>query len=404
MRLLKWISIVIASLVALTLLGVLVIVWFVDPNGFKPRIEAAVKDATGRDFALVGDIKLGFFPRLALRTGEGHLGNAPGFDPAPMVSWRSAQLGAKLFPLLRGELIADRVHLTGVDVHLVRRADGVANWEGIGSNQPADPNAKAMELRIDGVEIKDSRISYLDETVPRRIEVTDFNLTTDEIAFGHPFTNSEIAGVLHLDGFMPAGVPFRLAVPKAALPKDFSAVEVQQYSLTFGGLEATGAVNGALGEKPKLSGAIETNEFDPRVLLAAVGVAAPKTTDPQAFGQVRFKGAWRFDGGAIGLDTIALTLDDTHFNGTFSRGAGEDPVGEFALHGDSLNISRYVPPPDPASEPFVLPAAMLKALKFRGVFELEQATYDDIVMQGVTVRLVLDEQGLHGDSPRGTKP
>ena len=69
-------------------------------------------------------------------------------------------------------------------------------------------------------------------------------------------------------------------------------------------------------------------------------------------------------------------------------------MGEFALRGDTLNISRYIPPADPASEPFVLPTAMLESLKFRGVLELEQATMDDIVMKGVTLRLLLDEQGL----------
>ncbi|MEJ0086525.1 MAG: AsmA family protein [Pseudomonadota bacterium] len=398
MRLLKWISLSLAGLVVLALLGVLAIVWFVDPNVFKPRIEAAIRDATGREFTLVGDIDLGFFPWLALRAGEGRFGNAPGFGPEPMVSWKSAQLGAKLFPLLRGQLIADRVRLEGVEVTLVRRADGTANWDGIGGNEPAAPDAKPMELRIDGVEIRNSRISYVDETVPRRVEVTAFNLTTKEIAPGAPFTGNEVAGVLHTDGFAPAGVPFRLEVPEAVLPADYSSVDVKEYELSFGGFEAQGGVKGSLGEAPKLSGAIETNEFDPRSLLAAVGIEAPKTTDPGVLGKLRFKGSWAFDRGAVAIKPLALTLDDTHFAGDFLRGAGVDPVGEFTLRGDALNISRYLPPADPASEPFVFPTAMLKDLKYRGVLELEQATYDDIVMKGVTLRLVLDERGLHGES------
>ena len=394
MRLLKWISIGLAGLIVLALLGVLVVVWLVDPNVFKPRIEAAVKDATGRDLSLTGDIELGFFPWLALRAGEGRFGNAPGFGPEPMITWKSAQLGAKLFPLLRGELIADRVRLEGADVRLVRRADGVANWEGIGGNQPADPNARPMELRIDGVAIKDSRFTFSDETVPRRVEVTALNLTTGEIAPGEPFTDSQVAGVLHMDGFAAAGVPFRLTVPKAVLPADYSSVDVKEFELVFAEFAARGGINGTLGEQPRFAGALETNEFDPRALLAAVGVEAPKTTDPAALGKVRFKGAWAFDRGAISIKPLALTLDDTHFTGDFLRSAGEDPVGEFTLRGDVLNISRYVPPADPDSEPFVLPTEALKNLKFRGVLELEQATYDDIVMKGVTVRLILDEQGL----------
>jgi hypothetical protein len=89
-----------------------------------------------------------------------------------------------------------------------------------------------------------------------------------------------------------------------------------------------------------------------------------------------------------------MLLDETHLTGNFHRGAGENPVGEFTLHGDDLQIARYIPPTDPASEPFVLPTAALKALMFRGVVELEHATLADVDMKGVTLRLLLDDRGL----------
>jgi AsmA protein len=403
-RFLKWISIVLAGLVLLLIAAALVLVWFVDPNGFKPRIEAAVRDATGRELTLVGDIDLGFFPWLSLRTGEGRFGNAPGFGGEPMASWKSAQLGAKLFPLLRGELVASRVRLEGADVRLVRRADGSANWDGIGGNEPKDPSAKPMSLRIDGVELSDARISLQDETVPRRVTVESLYLTTDEIAEGEPFTDSEISGVLHMDGFAPEGVPFRLETPRAEIAWNLSSILVKEFEIAVGGLEAEGGVQGAIGEEARLSGSIATNEFDPRALLAATGIEAPKTTDPGALGKVTLKTSWEFENGAVGIDPLALTVDDTHFTGNFRRGAGEDPIGEFALRGDSLDIARYIPPADPDSEPFVLPTAALKALKFRGVLELEQVTLDDVVMKGVTLRLVLDEQGLRSETKQQAKP
>ena len=394
-RLLKWIALGLGALIALALIAILVIVWVVDPNTFKPRIEAAVRDATGRDFALSGDIDLGFFHWLALRTGEVRFGNAPGFGSEPMVSWKRAQLGARLLPLLRGELVADRVILEGADVRLVRRADGAANWEGIGGNsEPKDPNAEPMELRIGGIEIRDSRVSFVDEAAPRRVEVAALNLSTDGIELGEPFTDTEVSGVLHMDGFAAAGVPFELDVPSAALPADFSAMDMPEFSVKFGGFQAEGGVQGALGEKPKLAGKIESNEFDPRALLAAVGVEAPKTTDAKALGKLKFAANWQLDAGAVAVEPFTLALDETQFTGHFRRAAGDDPVGEFALRGDTLDIARYIPPPDPNSEPFVLPTAMLKQLRFRGVVELEQATLDDVSMKGVTLRLLLDEQGL----------
>jgi AsmA protein len=396
-RILKWISLVIAGLVVLLLVAALVLVWFVDPNGFKPRIEAAVKDATGRDFALVGDIELGFFPWLALRTGEGHFGNAPGFGSEPMVRWKSAQLGAKLIPLLRGDLVASRVRLDGVEARLVRLADGRANWEGIARDAPQDPDAKPMKLRIDGVELANSRISFVDETVPRRVTVAALNLTTDEIEEDTAFTDTEVSGVLHMDGFAAEGVPFKLDVPHARVAWDLSVIAVKGYELSVGGLSLDGMVSGGLAGEPKLSGAVETNTFDPRALLASIGIEPPGTTDPKALGAVQLESNWSFESGAIALDPLALTVDETRLTGHFRRAAGADPVGEFALRGDSIDLARYIPPSDPASEPFVLPTALLRSLKLRGTLELERATLDDTEMKGVTLRLVLDEQGARSE-------
>jgi AsmA protein len=397
-RLLKWVSLGLGALVALVVLGVLVIVWLVDPNSFKSQIEAAVRDRTGRDFTLAGDIQLSFFPWLSLRTGEGRFGNPPGFGPEPLVSWKSAKLGVRLFPLLSGDVIADRIFLSGADLRLVRHADGSANWLGLAGSEPADPNAKPTRLNVDGLEIEDSHLLFIDEGVPRRIEIAGLDLTTDEISPGKPFTDTEIAGVLHMDGFAAEGVPFRLDVPKAALPEDFQSVEVESFSVAFGGFEAKGAVSGTLGEHPKFKGKLESNAFDLRALLASVGIAPPKTTDPKALGKIGFNGTWAFDDGAFRVEPFSFDLDDTHFTGSFSRTAGADALGEFSLRGSSIDIARYIPPTDPASEPFVLPTAALKAMRFRGDIQLEHATLDDIDMKFVTLRLLLDEQGLRSVS------
>jgi hypothetical protein len=129
-------------------------------------------------------------------------------------------------------------------------------------------------------------------------------------------------------------------------------------------------------------------------LLAAAGIAAPKTTDPNAITVVALKGDWKLDRGAVNVEPFALRLDDTRFTGAFRRGAGDDPVASLELRGDRLDIARYVPPSDPNSAPFSLPTAMLKAFKFGGTIELAEATFEDTKMKGVTLRLLLDEPGL----------
>ena len=98
-----------------------------------------------------------------------------------------------------------------------------------------------------------------------------------------------------------------------------------------------------------------------------------------------------------------LKLDDTQLSGYINRPAGENAVGKFGWHGDRLDLARYIPPTDPASEPFVLPTAALRALKFHGMLELDEATLGDVKMKGVTLWLVLDERGLRGQAPAPEK-
>jgi AsmA protein len=401
-RVLKWISLGLGALVGLAVIGVLVVVWFVDPNSFKSRIESAVRDATGRELTLAGDIDLALFPWLSLRTGEGRLGNAEGFGAEPMISWQSAQLGARLLPLLRGELVADRITLRGADVRLVRRSDGVANWEGLGGaagDQAA--GSEPMELKIGGIRVSDSRISYLDETAGgREIRIESFAFSTDEIVPGEALTDTEIEGVLHVTGFAPEGIPFRVEVPELIAPKDFSAVQVDEYELVFGSLEIEGGAGGKLDPEPRIEGRFETNVFDLRALLGNLGVAAPATSDPGTLRELAIAATWTYDAGAIALDPLSLRVDDTRFTGHFRMNGDESRAGTFELRGDRLDLARYVPPPDPASEPFVLPTATLKALAFSGLVELEEATLEDVTLKGVSLRLLLDEAGLRPVSPQ----
>ena len=55
----------------------------VDPNDYKDEIVSKVKETTGRDLKIQGDIGLSVFPWLGLELGALELSNAKGFGDAP---------------------------------------------------------------------------------------------------------------------------------------------------------------------------------------------------------------------------------------------------------------------------------------------------------------------------------
>src|SRR5687767_12512760 len=135
---------------------VLIVTLVVDPNRYRAPIEQAVRDASGRDFELEGDIEIAWAPWLALETGKAQLGNPAGFDAPPLLAWDSARVGVRMWPLIKGDLVVDRVQFDGLRVHLHVDKAGRANWQGFATQRGAGDQRAPFIPRNAGVELRNS--------------------------------------------------------------------------------------------------------------------------------------------------------------------------------------------------------------------------------------------------------
>ena len=167
MRALRIIGIVVGCIVVVLIAAVIALQLLVHPNEYKGRIQAAVRSSTGRELSLPGSIHLSIFPALAVEFGPATLGNPPGFSSAqPFASIQRAALRVKLLPLLHRQLVVGRVEIDGLDLHLVKNAQGQGNWSmpaGKTTTPAAQSSSSQMTLGgVAGVVIKKSRVSYQD--------------------------------------------------------------------------------------------------------------------------------------------------------------------------------------------------------------------------------------------------
>ncbi|HEX3844894.1 MAG TPA: AsmA family protein, partial [Steroidobacteraceae bacterium] len=167
MRALRIVGIVIGCLVAVLVAAVIALWLIVNPNAYKGRIEAAVRTATGRDLALTGDIHLAILPSIALELGPATLGNPPGFDSSQsFASLQRVSLRVRVLPLLHHQLEVGRIEIDGLDLRLLKNAQGQGNWSMPATKQPApaaQSSGSQMTLgAIGGVVVKNSRASYQD--------------------------------------------------------------------------------------------------------------------------------------------------------------------------------------------------------------------------------------------------
>ncbi|MEZ5657601.1 MAG: AsmA family protein [Burkholderiaceae bacterium] len=111
-------------LVLLVIVAAIAVVMLVDVNRFKPQIEAAVAEQTGRKLTIDGDLSLSLYPRLAIALPKTTLSEADGKGEALQIG--GAGVGVALLPLFSGNLQAEVVRLEGLRLKLVRFKDGTS--------------------------------------------------------------------------------------------------------------------------------------------------------------------------------------------------------------------------------------------------------------------------------------
>lgn len=191
----------------LLLTGIIVLVTVVSPNNFKNQISQQVNNYTGRELVLQGDLHWSFFPWLGLEINDAILKNAKGFGKDPFAKINHANVAIKLVPLLHRQIEIGKVTLDGLQVHLMKNAKGVTNWQDLTSHV-ADASdvsvnpvtvaagttvvaAKTMDqslnLTIEGIDITNSQISWVDQQKNQQMLLDHFKLSTKKIATDQAF-------------------------------------------------------------------------------------------------------------------------------------------------------------------------------------------------------------------------
>ncbi|MCM0021590.1 MAG: AsmA family protein [Tagaea sp.] len=173
MKALKWIAIGLVGAIVLVVGGVAIFLSTLDVNQYKPQIVEAAKNATGRDLALKGDIKLalGFNPSFSI--ADVTLSNAAGGSRPEMVKVGRFEVQVALLPLISKQVDVKRLVLIDADVLLETDRQGRGNWEfAPAAAAPAQPQRPAQPQQAAGaplplpvvreVELRNLRFAFRD--------------------------------------------------------------------------------------------------------------------------------------------------------------------------------------------------------------------------------------------------
>jgi AsmA protein len=434
-RLLKILLIVVAGLVGIVVIAAIALIVFFDPNDYRDEIAVEVKQATGRDLTIEGDLGLSVFPWLAVEVGRSTLGNAEGFGESPFATFEEARLSVRLAPLLfRQEVTVGTASLDSLVLNLQVAEDGTTNWQdlaeaGAAEPAPAEEGGGPAALDIANVNVRNAEISYQDARAGSAYLVSNLSLETGRIAGGVPFDVNgefdfeaqpgELRGHVTIDGTTTIGSEFDAltledfevaatvdGVAQETAEMGFAAerVEIDTAAETIAagrmGLEVLGVRMRAdiapfsYAGTPELQAQLTVEPFSLKEVMQALGTEPPVTSDPDALTRVAFNADAAVGETAIVLRSLSLELDDTTLTGQLSVPTAEEGLLEFELAADSINLDAYMAPGEAGDDaaaaeggPIEIPVELIRAFEARGRATLGRAMLAGMVFENVEVGL-----------------
>jgi len=432
-RAFKYLFWIVGGFVTVFVLAAVALYVFFDPNDFREEISNSVKNQTGRELTIEGDISLDIFPWLAVEVGKTRLGNAPGFGDEPMASFEKASLSVRLLPvILRQEVVVGTADIESLQLNLETNNSGVSNWEALVSGESRDESGAALSggIDINSIKIIDAAISYANSESGASIAIKPLNLSVGRLQddgsdvplkvalqfdvqpaglggnleFDTTLTFDAAAGVLRLrdvalDGTIEgvAAIPTKIGLRTdgVEVATNKSLATLQTVDLTIFDTHIIAEVE-PLSYKDQISpkARIAVEEFSPRTLMQLFGVQPPETADPVVLSRVTVDATAEVTPVAIELSDLAIKVDDTSFTGTLSVPTTSTGFYQFGLAGDSIELARYMQPADASQSteeagaaPVEIPADLIRPLNGRGKFTLQKASLGNIVLENVDLGL-----------------
>ena len=188
---------VIAGLLLLIVMSLFLAYFFIDPNNYKPEIAAVVKEKTGKDLNLIGELKLSVFPWLGISTGPITLSNTTGFQDQDFATLAGSEIKLNLLPLLSQKIDVSRIVLKDLVINLEKNTQGVNSWDSLAPVKTpvsASINNNEEQLAVDslavlavgGITIENAQINWRDQTTAKQLFFKDINATADSFSFDKP--------------------------------------------------------------------------------------------------------------------------------------------------------------------------------------------------------------------------
>jgi AsmA protein len=309
-------------------------------NIYRGRIEAAASLALSREVHIKGPLRLTVYPDLGLSLSDVTIANVAGARDPQMMGIEKLVVGAKLMPLLSGELEVTELTLEKPIIHLEVGKDAAPNWSFAKEQQPGkQADAAALDrIGFSHLNINDGSVSYYDAGSDKNAALSDVSLSLNM----PDATRPSLALPLTLSGSLTYNAE-KLKIDGRL--DNFGALlngRTTDARISIGSNVINAEFTGKIGAEGGVSGSLKLGAHSVRSLAAWLGSPLPPGN---GFGLLALEGHFSGRDGLYALSHTHLAFDQMNLNGDISLDTNPKTL---ALKGqvtvDRLNVNPYLAP------------------------------------------------------------
>ena len=409
---------ILLSILAVIILSIVIAIFtlpfFINPNNFKPEVIAAVKNNTGRDLTLTGDIKISLFPWTGVSTGKMTLSNAIGFQEKTFASLEESAIKINLLPLFLNKIEIDQVIIKGLTLNLEKNSQGINNWDDLtrsnvtnvkplspiaNNNKPEATNNGLTLLAINGVAIENAVINWKNQRSGKILLIKDININSNKFAYDEPVTvdlslmamspetnwtesiklrtgltvnqaltslaldhsDLQLKTIIKANNNEDKSILAALTINNVAMDRTKQSLNVSGLKLTSQDISLSAEITGNTNNsKFSFQGPITIAPFNLRNVLNQLDIKVPALQDEKALSKAAATFNLLVTNDAADLQNMSLTLDGTQIKGSTTITDFSKPAITFNLASDNMDLDPYLAPiADKKSKPINSPAITL---------------------------------------------
>jgi AsmA protein len=404
---------VVAALVALVVVVVLVLLFIVDPNQYKSTIQDVVRENTGLELNIAGDLSLSFQP-VGVVLNDVRLRNPS--KPQELASSTQISLRVDALSLLSGELLIEELSADDFHVNWFVDDQGISIWttdqDNADPQQPSNSESNesseetsTLTAAINLISIANASIDIQNLQQNYYYSIQGLDITSrDSNVENRPF--SIASSFEFIDHTAPRPLPITLSsTNRVNLETGEAQIEELQLSLTPMQLRGAIAIqdfNNAI----TFSGELESNAFALTDFLANLAEEEPTSNfalpgvNEQESEQVQLQLSFSGDQIQAQIPDLQISLGDTLFEAEANvRFANElSPTNiSYEIESNALNLNLYLTDDsaelsdegtpitgvvNQASETsreseFEIPTSLMSGVNVQGTISIESLLYKD---------------------------